>query len=221
MPAYHCSRTVASWVILNRLRKGCPPDFILQVMQQSLARAKLIPSKLSTTQGKWALTHAAVLYFHTAFANSTRQPRMKLYRNSTTSGSNQHPSLLRGMQLTCGLQDFMMSLHHQTDGQIARWLAGPTKAAFHPSIHRSIDRVRLGQQLHLASPSGITTDFYKLLCNKAHYMLAGFHKTFSNGKLNRYVRSSVDCFSKRNGTQCNGMDSRITPLPSLNKCKYH
>ena len=99
-----------------------------------------MPSKLSTTQGKWALTHAAVLYFHTAFAIFTRQPRMKLYRNSTTSGSNQHPSLLRGMQLTCGLQDFMMSLHHQTDGQIARWRPGPTKAAFHPSIHRSIDR---------------------------------------------------------------------------------
>ena len=176
-----------------------------------------MPSKLSTTQGKWALTHAAVLYFHTAFAIFTRQPRMKLYRNSTTSGSNQHPSLLRGMQLTCGLQDFMMSLHHQTD----KYLDGRLGPQRPPSIHRSIDRVRLGQQLHLASPSGITTDFYKLLCNKAHYMLAGFHNTFSNGKLNRYVRSSVDCFSKRNGTQCNGMDSRITPLPSLNKCKYH
>ena len=63
--------------------------------------------------------------------------RMKLHRNSTPSGSNEHPSLLRGMQLTCGLQDFMMSLHHQTDKWLDGWLG--LEKGRHPSIDPSIE----------------------------------------------------------------------------------
>ena len=140
-------------------------------------------------------------FIYTPFATSTRQAPMKPYRNSTTSGSNQHPSLLRGMQLTCGLQDFMMSLHHQTDKQLDGWL-GPQRS---PSIDRSIEyawashftlQVLLG--LQRTSKSYFAT-------RHTSYMLAGFDKTFSHCKLNRYVRSSVDCFSSRNGIQWNGL----------------
>ena len=62
---------------------------------------------------------------------------MKPYRNSSPSGSKEHPSVLRGMQLTCGFQDFMMSIHHQTENYFGN---RPINAALRPSICRSIDR---------------------------------------------------------------------------------
>ena len=90
-------------------------------------------------------------------------------------------------------------------------MAGWANEGRHPSIHRSIDRVRLGQPLHLASPSGITTHFYKLLCNKAHYKCwLHFTKPFHIANFTAMFAPLWVVFHKR--MQWNGMDSRMTPF---------
>ena len=113
---------------------------------------------------------------------ASQPPPRKLYHNLPLRLAQVNiPQFFEGCGWLAGFKTlWCLSTTRRRNSSITR----PTKPAFHPTVHRSIDwsidRVRLGQPLHLASPSGITTQFWKLLSNKADYILAGFDKTFSH-----------------------------------------
>ena len=122
-------------------------------------------------------------FFLRLFIVRAARPQRKLHYNFTPSGSkgrqiralptSSQPLVLQGMQVTCGLPDLMMSFHHQTEKKQRQTGRLPSSTTIDRSINTATDRVRLGQQLQLASRSGITTQFEKLFIT-AHYILAAF-----------------------------------------------
>ena len=141
MPAYHCSRTVASWVILNRVRKGCPPIFILQVrLKVSLGPSKFPPNLAQRkANGPWLTLLCFISTRLSPFLLAS--PEWNFTVTTLRLAQTNIPHFFEGCHWLAGFKTlWCLSTTRRTDGQIARWLAGPTKAAFHPSIHPSIDR---------------------------------------------------------------------------------
>ena len=125
-------------------------------------------------------SHSCALFLPLLTVRAAR-PQRKLHYNFTPSGSKG-----RQIQALPNLVTTLTSSRDAGDLRASRLNDvfpppdGEKNIDFlrqQPSIDRSnvtaTDRVRLGQQRHLASRSGITTQFEKLFIT-AHYILAAF-----------------------------------------------
>ncbi|XP_044174141.1 uncharacterized protein LOC122957806 isoform X2 [Acropora millepora] len=104
------------------------------------------------------------------------------------------------MQLTCGFQDFMMSIHHQTGNSLGN---RPINAALRPSICRSIDRSRTpgSTNVTLHVLLGLQRSCESYLARRGITLWLDLIKAFLHRRVIHYVCSSVDCLLSGNGME--------------------